>query len=183
MTEQSHSFDGNEALATMLAAMLDTKGDANGLQQMLTGMTGNAMQADVLSMLIKAGETAEDFDDRLIEDADYRDLDDLGDTDPWLSEDAFDDASQEELEALRQANDTLADALGACAICWGGDNACHHCRGRGRPGARRPDPALFTQLVMPAVRAMRRAPGPPFAAAQGINQKETENDGSLPGRT
>lgn len=64
-----------------------------------------------------------------------------------------------ELRDLRQVNDTLADALGACRICWGGDPACAACRGRGRAGSARPDPKLFEELVAPAVRrvlTMRR---------------------------
>jgi hypothetical protein len=56
-----------------------------------------------------------------------------------------------ELSDLRQANDTLASALGACPICWGGNIACDICHGRGRPGFANPDPELFRELVVPAV--------------------------------
>jgi hypothetical protein len=67
---------------------------------------------------------------------------------------------KEELSDLREANDTVAAALGACPICWGGDRSCKVCRGRGRAGFRPPDPDLFDELVVPAVqraRAMVRA--------------------------
>ena len=65
-----------------------------------------------------------------------------------------------ELEDLRQVNDTVAAALGACPVCWGGDRRCEVCEGRGRAGSSSPDPELFEELIAPAVRrvwAMRRA--------------------------
>jgi hypothetical protein len=60
-----------------------------------------------------------------------------------------------ELADLRQANDTLAAALGACQYCWGGDRQCRVCRGRGRPGYAPPDAELFNELVLPAVLRVR----------------------------
>jgi hypothetical protein len=57
-----------------------------------------------------------------------------------------------ELEDLRSRNRLLADALGACARCWGEDELCPVCHGRGRPGGRAPDPSLFAELVEPAWR-------------------------------
>jgi len=63
-----------------------------------------------------------------------------------------------ELADLRQANDTLASALGACPYCWGGDDCCRVCRGRGRPGYAPPDPDLFEELVVPAVQRARAKP-------------------------
>lgn len=56
----------------------------------------------------------------------------------------------EELEVLRERNATLADALGACRRCFGEDELCAVCKGRGRPGGRRPDPVLFSEIVVPA---------------------------------
>ena len=61
-----------------------------------------------------------------------------------------------EVEALRNTSEVLADALGACSRCWGQDAACARCRGRGRPGGRAPDPALFAEYVLPALRRQRR---------------------------
>ncbi|MFL5910947.1 MAG: hypothetical protein ACJ768_10305 [Gaiellaceae bacterium] len=55
-----------------------------------------------------------------------------------------------EVETLRERMRTLADALGACPRCFGDDHLCPVCHGRGRPGGRQPDPALFTELVEPA---------------------------------
>jgi hypothetical protein len=56
----------------------------------------------------------------------------------------------------------LADALGACGLCWGEDHGCRACRGRGRPGYALPDEQLFEELVVPALRLLRanRAPAP-----------------------
>jgi len=68
-----------------------------------------------------------------------------------------------ELEWLRERLDLLADALGACGLCWGEDTQCRACHGRGCPGYALPDQALFDELVGPAVRMLRanqaRAPG------------------------
>jgi hypothetical protein len=60
-----------------------------------------------------------------------------------------------ELDALRERNALLADALGACALCFGADPLCDQCHGRGRPGGRAPDPAGFRNFILPAVRRAR----------------------------
>ena len=88
--------------------------------------------------------------ERLLAYAESNDLDDDGD-DP--------DAS-EELEALREVNDTLAAALGACPKCWGGDDGCADCGGSGSPGAAVPDSQLFNHLILPAVRRVNQARRP-----------------------
>ena len=61
-----------------------------------------------------------------------------------------------ELEDLRLRNRTVAAALGACARCWGEDERCRVCGGRGRPGGRTPDAVLYSELVEPAVRRRLR---------------------------
>ena len=40
----------------------------------------------------------------------------------------------------------LAAALGACGLCWGEDQQCPGCHGRGRAGMVRPDEALRDRL-------------------------------------
>jgi len=60
-----------------------------------------------------------------------------------------------ELEILRERNDTLAAALGACHICFGSDPMCSECAGRGIPGSADPDPTAFGTYVMPAVHRER----------------------------
>ena len=70
---------------------------------------------------------------------------------------------RDELRELRQRNDVLAAALGACALCWGDDEDCGDCGGEGMPGWQEPDPTLFRELVTPAAerRAARRTDGKP----------------------
>lgn len=60
-----------------------------------------------------------------------------------------------ELRRLRTRTRRLADALGACASCWGEDSECPECQGCGRPGRSMPDESLFAETVMPAVRLVR----------------------------
>ena len=57
-----------------------------------------------------------------------------------------------ELEILRQRNDLLAIAFGACSLCWGEDLQCPVCGGDGQPGFVEPDHQLFMQFVAPAMR-------------------------------
>lgn len=61
-----------------------------------------------------------------------------------------------ELEMLRERNDALAQALGACALCWGGDVECPNCGGAGQPGFTTPDPQSFKQLVAPVLNRFRK---------------------------
>ena len=51
---------------------------------------------------------------------------------------------------LTDTNLLLAAALGACE-CWGLRASCGLCEGKGTAGWTDPDPALFDELVMPAV--------------------------------
>lgn len=60
----------------------------------------------------------------------------------------------EELDELRHRNQRLAEALGACPLCWGESAECPECRGRGSPGSAPPDPDLYRAVVFPAVTAM-----------------------------
>ena len=53
-------------------------------------------------------------------------------------------------DPLTDTNLLLAAALGACE-CWGLRASCDLCKGRGTAGWTDPDPALFDELVMPAV--------------------------------
>jgi hypothetical protein len=65
------------------------------------------------------------------------------------------DAANSETRFLRERCDTLAAALGACALCWGHDPACRACRGHGLPGHSLPDESLFFEYVLPVVRLVR----------------------------
>ena len=59
------------------------------------------------------------------------------------------------LRIFRERNHRLAEALGACARCWGADDACRRCGGDGAPGAFMPDYVLLQELVMPAIRRLK----------------------------
>ncbi|MEX2963019.1 hypothetical protein [Microbulbifer sp. TYP-18] len=63
-----------------------------------------------------------------------------------------DEDLQRELADLRNVNDNLAAALGACADCWGADPDCEFCDGHGEAGCYQPDRRLFRELVAPAVK-------------------------------
>jgi hypothetical protein len=64
-------------------------------------------------------------------------------------------AMHHELEDQRDINDALAAALGACPLCWGEDDDCRDCAGRGAPGHVMPDRELFERLIQPAARRFK----------------------------
>ena len=72
-----------------------------------------------------------------------------------------------ELEALRERNDNLAAALGACYLCWGEDLDCPVCRGTGHPGSSMPDKSLLVQLVAPVMQQLRKQ--------EGLNRRTSRN--------
>lgn len=53
--------------------------------------------------------------------------------------------------------DELALALGACPACWGEDQECRLCRGRGQPGLLAPDPEAFGRIVAPVLQRWPQA--------------------------
>jgi hypothetical protein len=72
-------------------------------------------------------------------------------------------AMRAELQELREHNDGLAAALGACYQCWGNDARCEVCRGTGRAGTFEPDRRLFKKFVSPAIRALQASQPPALA--------------------
>jgi hypothetical protein len=56
-----------------------------------------------------------------------------------------------ELKILRERNDRVAAAVGACYVCFGSDPFCEECGGRGSPGSRLSEPAAYREYVLPAV--------------------------------
>jgi hypothetical protein len=60
-----------------------------------------------------------------------------------------------ELDQLRELNDALAAALGACYLCWGEDAGCPVCHGTGCPGSAMPDKQLFARFVAPTLRTLQ----------------------------
>ncbi|MEU8365253.1 hypothetical protein AB0C27_55485 [Nonomuraea sp. NPDC048882] len=65
-------------------------------------------------------------------------------------------------QALVDRNVLLAAALGACE-CWGEDAGCPGCGGEGAAGWVPPDPELYAEYVVPAVRRISSA-GPADAS-------------------
>jgi len=65
------------------------------------------------------------------------------------------DQIYEELEELRERDEMISAALGAC-YCWGRNRQCPDCNGRGRPGTFLPDDRLFAKFVLPAVQVMKQ---------------------------
>lgn len=61
-----------------------------------------------------------------------------------------------ELEHLRDINDSLAAALGACYLCWGKNPLCELCGGSGHAGTFEPDQKLFRELIFPALLEVQR---------------------------
>jgi len=81
------------------------------------------------------------------------------------------DDMREELEELRERNELCAAALGACFACWGTDEDCPECAGRGRTGWRVPDRELFQRMVVPAVRRWREKAGPSVGARREAEER------------
>lgn len=79
-----------------------------------------------------------------------------------------------ELLALRERNDLLAEALGACYLCWGEYPDCQECQGRGTPGSRPPNRELFKQWVSPALSRLQ--------ARNGVNKNDSSGGRSAPER-
>ncbi len=59
---------------------------------------------------------------------------------------------REENHVVRERLELLATSLGACPDCWGEDQACPICQGRGTPGSFMPARDAFVGYVLPAVR-------------------------------
>ncbi len=84
----------------------------------------------------------------------------------------------EELAAVRQVNENLALALGACAECMGEDPSCPSCRGSGGPGTSDPHPGLYRRFVRPAVMRVqsRKRPGTKQSASTADDEDVSATD-------
>jgi hypothetical protein len=63
---------------------------------------------------------------------------------------------REENRLLEERLALLAEALGACPHCWGEDQSCTICQGKGTPGSFFPNRDVFAVYVLPAVRTISR---------------------------
>jgi len=82
-----------------------------------------------------------------------------------------------EVQALRSRNDMLADALGACHLCWGDDPTCVYCAGQGRIGAYLIDPKVFEDVIGPATQQVMQRPS--LATPQNTTNKGEGNHAGL----
>ena len=120
------------------------------VQQMMTDLQRSNPQLAMLAQMIQArtivpSPGSEYLSDEVVELADR-----LADAEARIE--AMKRQARRLFEAHRGASERLADlaaALGACGLCWGEDDYCPSCRGRGRPGMVRPDPELRARLLGP----------------------------------
>jgi hypothetical protein len=84
-----------------------------------------------------------------------------------------------ELKLLRERNDLLAAALGACCLCWGQDLSCRSCRGRGGPGFCIPDEELFEEYVVPAIHTFRAQKAKVQSLASAAQRRSVEAETPL----
>ncbi len=75
--------------------------------------------------------------------------------------------------------ETLAAALGACPACWGEDQACSQCRGRGAPGAYPPDRQTFADFVLPVLRRKAKRARTHRRTADAQQPGELDKNGKL----
>lgn len=69
---------------------------------------------------------------------------------------------QAEVKEFQMRNDTLAAALGACYLCWGEYSNCDICQGNGSAGYFPIEMQAFSEMVLPAVRALKKQQQPPI---------------------
>lgn len=60
-------------------------------------------------------------------------------------------------ELLEELLDELSDALGTCPDCWGQDESCSYCRGKGGSGFRASDEDAFQIWVAPLLNKTQKS--------------------------
>jgi hypothetical protein len=151
----------HSAVALQVMEALRSGGGIASLRPLLQETSSlSPEQRDVIEFL----ELLDEFEDSPAVDADVNEL---------LSQQnsAELEALHDEVTNLREVNDATAAALGACRVCWGGDEFCPVCAGQGRPGANLPDLRLYNELVGPAVERMTAGR---VAAPQSVRSPEEE---------
>ena len=76
------------------------------------------------------------------------------------------------LNFLVDVNTSVSSAVGACE-CWGEDNTCKNCHGKGRPGYFEVNPGAFRDYVMPCLEQV--ADEPPAPAKKPVMQYQTQS--------
>lgn len=177
---------GRQASEAMLRDVLEALGNGGSgvplLRTLLAKVRLTAEQKTVVDMLLNAQSDDDDQGKQSNHGRLGRDGEDPEEPfDNVLDNEGERVSVEQELSDLRQVNDTVAAALGACPFCWGGDSECDVCEGRGSTGSVEPDPALFQELVAPAVertRTSKRA-GRAGAVRRRSRSPSTESGGRL----
>jgi hypothetical protein len=82
----------------------------------------------------------------------------------------------EALDVLQARSDDLADALGACYLCWGEDPRCPECAGKGAPGSLLPDPRAYREWVLPAMRTQQTFKQRHLERKANLSQTDVEGE-------
>ena len=146
-----------DEVTRLLLTQLADGGDGTSMAEVVLQSLGDDPLAAPLAAALRRNEAPE-------EDADVAARDEA---DPELA--GLLERLYAELEVLRRRNELVARALGACRRCFGEDELCPVCRGRGRPGGRAPDEALFAELVAPAVERRTGRPADRVLFTEPIN--------------
>jgi hypothetical protein len=149
----------SDPAAAQLLARLNSAdgGTPPDLQELVQSMAGSNPTIQFLAQHLETlrASAAEEQAVTIEDVAEPSDGDDAGAAAALLELRAQIDSMFEELTVLRQRNEDLALALGACPACWGADSQCRFCRGQGIAGFSRPDTAAFLHYVVPAGKTWR----------------------------
>lgn len=139
------------SLDPLLLQMLGHKGNAeqtNPLLGMLQNQESLNPKAQMLLQLMSSNNTNNEVDiDDVIEVEPDRDTQRLRRKIHHL---------QNELDDAQEMIDVLAEAIGACPDCFGGQDDCPECHGQGMAGWQKPDPKLFSHFIAPAIRRIKQ---------------------------
>ncbi|MBC7903311.1 MAG: hypothetical protein H7Y27_07805 [Gemmatimonadaceae bacterium] len=61
---------------------------------------------------------------------------------------------QIEIDLMKHRNTNLSEALGSCHICWGDDNECPNCKGKGIAGWQAVNKRYFNIYILPCLEVM-----------------------------
>jgi len=181
MSNPNFADSGLSADDPNVQALLDALakgGDGNVLLQSLVGSSMPPAASLIAGLLMREASGGESAD--FVPDDDADEIERLlafAEGEPFADEGAT-DGEDDELETLREVNDTVAAALGACPQCWGGSPDCEICKGEGGAGAMDPDERLFSELILPAIRrvsANRRSRQSAARTTERSTSQETDN--------
>lgn len=131
-----------------LLEILGNNGNSNPLLSMLQSQDSLSPKAQMLLQLMSSNNTDSETDtDDVIEVEPDKDSQRLHRKIYTL---------KNELDDAQEMIDVLAEAIGACPDCFGGQDDCHECHGHGTAGWQKPDPKLFSHFIAPAIRRIKQ---------------------------